>query len=264
MTWAGVATLVIGAVTGGMKARTQRQLAKANQQVENANAEGAAKIRLASNAAAASTDALNRWSREVNNARLVTDIGESLGAQTQNFLRASDVSGVAMTAAIREAEQAGAQAAAAALAGVGGSVVDRINQASDLSRAIREEAVNRNMQSQLGDMQDSLGQTAAGMLRLDTRTSTAQLDYGISQPRAIPYQSVLEGAVMGALGSGGLQQAVGSLGRKSGTLVPEPKGVAIRGRNTSAVGGGDLADFAFDRGITLGDQAASRIRLGGS
>ena len=265
MVWFAVAAAVIGAIGGAARGRAQKHVAQANSAVDYANAEGQAKVRLAGNAASAATDALNRWSREVNNGRMVTDIGESLGAQRTNLLRMLDTSQEGLVSAQRQAEQAGAQAAAAALVGVGGSVVDRINAATDLARNIRQEAADRAIASGTAQAEDAIGQTAAQMLRLDTRTQTAQLDFGRSNPQAIGYSSILEGALMGAIGAGTVGQVAQALGGRTkkddGMRTELAGGVRLRDRNTDAVGGGDLADFAFDRGVRLGDQPYSGVDL---
>ena len=84
---------------------------------------------------------LQRWAQQVRNDRVMESIGLNQQALAINFNRSRDARTRQNFAAnIRDAEQIGRQQAAAAASGVTGSVVDVVNQATQVKRGMEETA----------------------------------------------------------------------------------------------------------------------------
>lgn len=124
------------------------QLGRANARIENrmsaVNTEASNKVRVAKNAAAAAESGLARWVQSVNNNRMLDSGGDRLEETVVNYRRQDDrLLTQSFTDSIAEAEQAGNAAAAQAVSGVEGSVVDMVNGSVALRDSImRQQAEN--------------------------------------------------------------------------------------------------------------------------
>lgn len=275
MVWPLVAMAVLGAVKGIAAGGVKKATAQANNRLSEASAEVNAELRKGSNQAKAAESALDLWSQSVNNARRQKAVGSALEAQAVTIGRQLDqaVRGK-LSGSIREAEQSGGQAAAAAAAGLEGSVVDRVAGATQLRRQIGEELVTRTTGQAASDVTRRAGMLTSQLLSLDMSQRAAGLDYNRQAVQLQGYEGTMRSAVGGVLASGAVEGALGyaSAGQTQRTMPMTQEaglGVAVRERSASSVGGGDLADFAFDTGAQLGydtldlQPTQRRVRLGG-
>lgn len=154
---------------------------EANNRLSKVNADARNRVRQASNANEAAQNSLARWIQSVNNNRRLDAGGDALEQNIVNYRRSEDAALTQSFAkGISEAEQEGAMAAAAAVSGVDGNVVDMVNS----SVALRDSIVGQQM-SDFRDMRaydtaaragSIMSQVVGGMdnsLILDT------LDYNI-------------------------------------------------------------------------------------
>ncbi|CAB4241283.1 hypothetical protein UFOVP60_2 [uncultured Caudovirales phage] len=265
--WAAAGQAVLGAVKGIAAAGVNKAQAEANNKISASNAEAETSIRAAGNQAKAAENSLGLWSQSINNARRQKQVGGALESTGVNAFRQLDsaVQGH-FSGSIREAEQEGAQAAAAAEAGVEGGVADQVAAASALRRQIGEEMSVRATGQATSDVGRRAGILTSQLLSgLDTRAQMAGLDYNRSVTTAFKGQGMLRGAVEGILSSGAIQTAIA--GMQAGNPDKTPKmgaesagGLATREVNLNAVGGtGDIADFAFDTNIRLGEGGGNQL-----
>ena len=273
--WQLAAVAVLGAVKGIAQSGVKNAQARANNRLSAASAEVNAELRKGSNQAKAAENSLDLWSQSVNNARKQTAVGNALEAQAVSIGRQLDqaVRGK-FSGSIREAEQAGGQAAAAAAAGLEGSVVDRVAGATQLRRQVGEELVTRTTGQAASDVTRRAGMLTSQMLSLDMTQRAAGLDYNRQAVQLQGTEGTLRSAVNGILASGAVEGAMSLAATgnmtKTANLVPEPaSGALMRERSVNSVGGGDLADFAFDTGAQFGfdlldlQPTQRRVRLGG-
>lgn len=274
--WAAIAGVaLLGAVKGIAGGAVKKAQAEANNRLSAASAEVNAQLRTAGNQAKAAENALDLWSQSVNNARRQRAAGSALEAQAVTISRQLDqaVRGK-MSGGIREAEQSGGQAAAAAAAGLEGSVVDRVAGATQLRRQIGEELVTRTTGQAASDVTRRAGMLTSQLLSLDMGQKAAGLDYNRQAVQTQGYEGTMRSAIGGILASGAIEGAISyaSAGNtaKTANLQTEPgMGVALRERSVNSVGGGDLADFAFDTQAQFGydlldlQPTQRRVRLGG-
>lgn len=256
--WQLAAVTVLGAVKGIAQSGVKNAQSRANNRLSAASAEVNEQLRKGSNQAKAAENALDLWSQSVNNARKQTAVGNALEAQAVSIGRQLDqaVRGK-FSGSIREAEQAGGQAAAAAAAGLEGSVVDRVAGATQLRRQVGEELVTRTTGQAASDVTRRAGMLTSQLLSLDMTQRAAGLDYNRQAVQQQGYEGTMRSAVNGILASGAVEKAIdlAAAGNptKTASLVAEPaSSVLMRERSVNSVGGGDLADFAFDKRKFLG------------
>lgn len=275
MSYAVSAVAVLGAIKGIASGGVKNAQAEVNNKLSKASVEVNAQLRTASNQAKSAENALDLWSQSVNNARRQKAVGTALEAQAVSISRQLDqaVRGK-LSGSIREAEQSGGQAAAAASAGLEGSVVDRVAGATQLRRQIGEELVTRTTGQAASDVTRRAGMLTSQLLSLDMMQRAAGLDYNQQAIQLQGTESTLRSAVNGVLQSGAVEMAVSSAAAgntsKTANLIAEPgAGATMRERSVNSVGGGDLADFAFDTGAQFGydtldlQPTQRRVRLGG-
>ena len=274
--WAALAAVAgLGAVKGIAGGAVKKAQAQANNRLSAASAEVNEQLRKGSNQAKAAENALDLWSQSVNNARKQRAVGNALEAQAVSIGRQLDqaVRGK-FSGSIREAEQAGGQAAAAAAAGLEGSVVDRVAGATQLRQQVGEELVIRTTGQAASDVTRRAGMLTSQLLSLDMTQRAAGLDYNRQAVQQQGYEGTMRSAVNGILASGAVEGAISYYGAgntaKTANLVTEAgSGVNMRERSVNSVGGGDLADFAFDTGAQFGydtldlQPTQRRVRLGG-
>lgn len=119
--------------------QAQGAMVETNNRLARTRAEEGNRVRQASNTASAAEGALNRFVQSVNNNRRLKAGGQALEANMVDFYRSDDqLMKQGFSQSISEAEQAGAMAAAAAVNGIAGSVVEDVN----LSTSLRDGIVN--------------------------------------------------------------------------------------------------------------------------
>jgi hypothetical protein len=125
-----VVSAVAGAISG---ADLDQTYAKLNQKSSKVGADTKNEARAWANFNVAAQNQLKRFVQSTNNTRRLDAGGESLGTTLVNYRRQKDqLTRGNFEDSIRAAEQAGSQAAAAATAGISGSVADNINSATIL------------------------------------------------------------------------------------------------------------------------------------
>lgn len=126
----------ITAIMGISSGITQQGQIDANNIVSTANAYAQNLVRAANNELRASRAGLARYNQSVNNQRSMENTGAAFEAATVNYRRARDSAlSDDFESQIAFSEQAGAQAAAAALSGLSGGVADLVNGTSALRKA---------------------------------------------------------------------------------------------------------------------------------
>ena len=131
-----VAMVAMNAANAFSQASTARSVARARDRVANAESDINRRIQMGANALEAATTNFERAMQGAGNRRLLEEGGRAIAVELQNAAREADfASGAAFEQSIQGAEQQGAQVAAAAFAGVGGSTVDAITTATSLRRA---------------------------------------------------------------------------------------------------------------------------------
>lgn len=139
-----------GAIGGWAQGSILEAHTKANNRLQEAEAGNSNRVRSAENAFAAARGALQRYVQSVNNNRRLEVGGKMLEAATVNAYRQEDAALASdFERQIRGKEQLGYQAAAAALAGVGGEVADNVSIATRLTqqRAEREAITQASFRS---------------------------------------------------------------------------------------------------------------------
>ena len=175
----------------------------------------------------ASVTAMQRWALAVRNRRVKENVAANQEALAINFNRARDVKTRGNFADnVRQAEEAGRQAAAAAASGVTGSVVDVINDTTRLRNAMKNAARLDAEDQALGDFERmQLEQYAAGM---------DSLDFSVILDQTSNYDSTSTTAKTGNVFSAGFAN-IGGDGLKAlsqslaGMLSPKESGTASDG-----------------------------------
>lgn len=176
--WAQAGITAIMGISSGI---TQQGQIDANNIVSDANAYAQNLVRSANNELKASRAGLARYNQSVNNQRTLENTGSTLEAATINYRRARDS---AMSddfeSQIAFSEQAGAQAAAAALSGLTGGVADMVNGTTALRKARLQQRSDESMKQ--GDW--DAGQRAKNILlsgwdSLDNSEIAADMDYSV-------------------------------------------------------------------------------------
>jgi hypothetical protein len=142
--WQMIAAGAAGFAQGYFGSQLTNAVNKAENQIAKANAEASNKVRGGSNKFAAAKGSLQRYMQSLSNNQSLEAGGEALAANLVNARRQEDaaLSG-SFEDAIRSAEQTGAQAAAAAFAGVSGEVADTVSVATKLGQQRAIESANR-------------------------------------------------------------------------------------------------------------------------
>jgi hypothetical protein len=192
---------IAGAVQGTIGSDAFNAAVDANNRISSTNAKARNSVRQASNLATAAQNSLARWIQSLNNNRMLDAGGAQLEASIVNYRRSNDAFVTqGFSESIRQAEQAGAAAAAQAAAGIEGNVVDMVNGSTKL----RDSIVNQQMED-MGLLQASDAAKRAG----DILTSTVQgldgsiiidmLDYNIDVPTTQVKFSKFQNAMFGMI-----------------------------------------------------------------
>lgn len=188
--------------------------AKAQTTVNAANAYASNLVRAANNELGSKVGSLARYNQSVNNQRALDNTGSAIEAVTVNYRRAKDSAlQDDFESQIRFAEQMGAQAAAGALSGLQGGVVDVINGTT----ALRQSRVNQRVLDSAGqqdaDAKARLRHTAlAGWDSLDTSSINENMDYNINVAEKVTRSGNLFTDIMGGQSNQTLASATSYLG----------------------------------------------------
>jgi hypothetical protein len=244
---------VVGAANGLLQGSAAREQAKLNNRLSKVNAEAANKVRGASNAAAAAEGSLARWVQSVNNQRQLDSGGDALEANVVNYRRQSDA-GLTQdfASSIREAEQAGAAAAAQAVSGIAGNVTDTVNASMALRNSIVQQQVEDFRGFQNYDTARRAGSIYSQMIGgMDNSLIFDALDHNVDVANVTPVMSHWANAIQGAAASMGVggQGTDVMRGPKESFTTEAGNGLQLRKRSSSNY---DLADHAFDNKVKFG------------
>jgi hypothetical protein len=178
--WQAFAMAGIKGIMGYSQASTQRKITAIENKVAAANADNANRVRSTGNAFEAAKGSLSRYLQSVNNNRTLEAGGEALEQNLINARRQEDTELAGdFETAIRSAEQNGAQAAAAAFAGVGGEVADNISMATKLMQQRAQFEAQKNQDFRLYDYSRRAATIQTQTIRsLDSSLIFDALDYG--------------------------------------------------------------------------------------
>lgn len=207
MGWMAVVQGVVGAANGYLNAKAQNAVTEANNRISKANAEAGNKLKQAGNMAAAAESALARFVQSSNNNRELDAGGNALEANTVNARRRSDANLAGGFAAdLRSAEQQGAAAAAAAVSGIDGNVVDMVNVSTALRDSIVQQSVDDRQSMIDYDTSRRAGTIMSQMVSgLDSSVIVDGLNYNIDMAQRGSKKNtlfaVLDGATNALIGS---------------------------------------------------------------
>lgn len=177
--YAAMADFGIKAIMGiGQGVLAEAQI-NANNTVSEANAFASNLVRSANNELKASRANLARYTQSVNNQRTLDNAGSAAEAAAVNYRRARDsATNDDFERQIAFAEQAGAQAAAAALSGLTGGVADLVAGTSALRRSrLQGRAKEAMRQSDWDAQRMQVNIMQAGWDSLDQSDILADIDY---------------------------------------------------------------------------------------
>lgn len=191
---------IAGAVQGVFEGQGTRAVIAAGNRVRQTNADASNKVRQASNLAAAAEGNLARWTQSVNNNRRLDAGGEEIEANIVNARRQMDAGLTAnFTTSIATAEQEGAAAAAQAVAGIDGSVVDMINGSVALRDSIVRQGIDKNIELTNYDTAARAGSIMSQMIGgLDGSIIMDKMDYTVDVARFEQGFNDLASALRGA------------------------------------------------------------------
>lgn len=148
MSWwalAGMGLSILGQANAQEQAyKRQKAEYETNRIIDAGNRDAQEIMRKAGNEVARQGASLSNHMRSVSNQRLIEAAGEQYNAFGQNMGRTLDQATTgSMQRRIQAAEEAGAMTAAAATAGVGGSMVQMLNGTVRLRNAVMEQEIDK-------------------------------------------------------------------------------------------------------------------------
>ena len=175
------AMMAMTAITNISAGVTNRAQINASNTINAANAYANNLVRAANNELRSSRASLSRYVQGENNARVLENTGAALEASAINYRRARDsATGDDFENQIAFSEQAGAQAAAAALSGLTGGVADMVNGTTALRKARLQQRADQAMKQGDWDAAQRNRQIAqAGWDSLDQSEIAPDLDYSV-------------------------------------------------------------------------------------
>lgn len=182
MSWWAMAAQVGMQILGGMgqrsQAKAQARLTKAENLVNKANIDAANTIREANNELSVAVGSLNRFRQNANNRQVLRLSGQEQEQIQTNLLRAiSDLQHGALEERLDTAFDAGALAASAAAAGVGGSSKDVLNATIRMTGARKQEALEKTGDQMTYDALTLLTNTQAdAYMQMDSSLILDELD----------------------------------------------------------------------------------------
>lgn len=205
MALAGAALSGISAYSGASVAKAQTN---ANNRVSAATTKASNQVRGAGNAFSAAKGELARYMQRLQNNQALEAGGEALEANLINARRQDDAMAEAsFEDQLRNAEQLGQQAAAAAFAGVGGEVADTISLSTRLMQQRASAQALKSRELTQYDATRRAGVIAQQTVRsLDQSLILDSLDYSINVAQKGASQSVW-GSTVAAVGGSLLSNA---------------------------------------------------------
>lgn len=196
---AQLADFGIKAVMGLGNAYLAEANARASNTVNEANAWANNLVRGANNQLSAARGSLARNVQSINNQRTLDNMGSNIEAATINYRRARDSAlQDDFEAQLAQAEQAGAQAAAGALSGLTGGVVDIVAGTTALRKQRIQQRSDEAMRQGDWDAERRLKQIAqAGFDNLDQSEITDNIDQSIDVAVKQNANTSIFGAVFG-------------------------------------------------------------------
>lgn len=196
---AQLADFGIKAVMGLGNAYLAEANARAANTVNEANAWANNLVRGANNQLSAARGSLARNVQSINNQRTLDNMGSNIEAATINYRRARDSAlQDDFEAQLAQAEQAGAQAAAGALSGLTGGVVDIVAGTTALRKQRIQQRSDEAMRQGDWDAERRLKQIAqAGFDNLDQSEITDNIDQSIDVAVKQSTSTSIFGAVFG-------------------------------------------------------------------
>jgi hypothetical protein len=175
------ASSIGGSLSAGLNKRATDALIESNNQISEVNARTGNRLRQAGNAASAAEGNLERFVQSVNNNRRLKAGGDAQEALVVNASRANDAQLAGrFSESIRNAEQVGHAAAAQAMNGMAGSVVDMVNTSTALRDSIVRQSVDDAQSQQNYDTSRRAGIIASQMIGgLDASVILDKLDYNV-------------------------------------------------------------------------------------
>lgn len=195
-------TAGIAGLNAYLGASVQSAVADANNRVSAANADAGNRVRGAGNAFEAAKGSLARYIQSIQNNQTLEAGGQALEQNLINARRHEDAMLQGdFEQAIRDAEQTGAQAAAAAFAGVGGEVADTVSAATKLSQQRAAYEASRNRDYRLYDDARRAAVIQTQTIRsLDSSLILDSLDYNVNAAQRQSGTNPLLAGVLGAAG----------------------------------------------------------------
>lgn len=251
-----IVNAAVGALRGYTRGTVEKAQVKANNRLNKTEADTANQVRGASNQFAAARGALARYVQSVNNQRTLDAGGSAIEANLVNAVRREDmVQQSRFEEQLRDAEQTGAQAAAAAFAGVGGSdAADMVTLSTRLSQQRAAQAADRAQGQRLYDDSRRAGAVHQQMVRsLDSSLIFDSIDYqrnvAIKNKALSPGYLALAGAVDSLGSSGGLKN-----GAYDGRSLTRDTSGRYDYRNGSDISSDNAQSFSFGTGAKYGNQ----------
>lgn len=182
-------------------------IAQANNRLSAARAAASNKVRDAANGFNLAKFEQAVQLQALGNKRRMLDLGDALAAAETNYARQKDLTARAsFEDSIREAEEAGRQAAEAAAFGIGGDAVDVISGTTALRTARAQEDMARADAQAAWDFRAAKGnmilQTITG---IDNSSILADVDYAIDVGRQEYVPNPWQQALVAGLTNGGAQ-----------------------------------------------------------
>lgn len=177
--YAAAGDFAIKAIVGiGQGVLADAQVNAANT-VNEANAWASNLVRASNNALSGARASLARYTQSVNNQRVMDNAGSAAEAATVNYRRARDSAiNDDVESQIAFSEQAGAQAAAAALSGLTGGVADIVNGTTALRKSrIQQRTAEALKQADYDASRQVANIMEAGWDSLDMTDISADIDY---------------------------------------------------------------------------------------
>lgn len=241
---------LISAALAGVNAYSNASVTKAQVEANNrlsaAQADNDNRVRGAGNAFAAARGSLSRYIQSLNNNQTLEAGGAALEENLINSRRREDtMSSASFEDQIKDAEQTGAQAAAAAFAGVGGEVADTVSVSTRLMQQRASLEALRSRDFRIYDDARRAGVIQTQTVRgLDQSLIFDSLDYSINVAQRNKAPSVwgqtafaVAGSLLGNNGLG-LQQA--------GSAMSQGKQALFRASgsgSTPMAGNNDMSTF---------------------
>lgn len=192
-------------------ASSQKYITRAQNSVREAEAKAQNKVRDASNAFNLAVFEQRVQLQALGNRRITQDLGDALAAAATNYGRQKDLElRASFEDNLREAEEAGRQAAEAAASGVGGDAVDVISGTTRLREARAYEDAQRASAQGAFDYAAVRGNMVLQAITgLDTSNILADVDYGISVAQKQAEPNVGLQTFMSFMSNGGAQALAG-------------------------------------------------------